>query len=189
MHQQLFVQNIAMIYCLKVMRFTTMPEPIVGIALSINTIHSIVRNYNIHDQISFIGSNRGSNFNIIDDNFLSNCKIGVNLADTSNNIINNNKIAGARDAILLSDSANNIFHNKIDNSINGIVLLNSSTGSQTNIDKDREIEPVNYTAFLNNLTSVNQMTGVKNPSVVWHTHFTSQYDSQNSKHNNLTSQN
>ena len=160
-----------------------------GIALSINTTHSIVRNNYVHDQISCIGSNRGSNYNTIENNFLSNCKIGVNLADTSDNIINNNKISGARDAIVLSNSTNNIFHNKIDNSTNGIVLLNSSTASQTNIDKDREIEPVNYTAFLNNLTSVNQMTGVKNPIVVRHTHFTSQYDSQNSKHNNFTSQN
>ena len=160
-----------------------------GIALSINTTHSIVRNNYVHDQISCIGSNRGSNFNNIEGTHLSNCKIGVNLADTSDNIINNNKISGARDAIVLSNSTNNIFHNKIENSTNGIVLLNSSTGSQTNIDKDREIEPVNYTAFLNNLTSVNQMTGVKNPIVVNHTHFTSQYDSQNSKHNNLTSQN
>lgn len=54
-----------------------------GIALSVNTTHSMVRNNYVHDQISCIGSNRGSNFNIIEDNFLSDCKIGVNLADMS----------------------------------------------------------------------------------------------------------
>ena len=63
-----------------------------GIALSINTTHSVARNNYVHDQVSCIGSNRGSNFNTIEDNIFSNCNIAVNLADTSNNIINSIKI-------------------------------------------------------------------------------------------------
>lgn len=160
-----------------------------GIALSINTTHSVVRNNYVHDQVSCIGSNRGSNYNTIENNLFSNCKTGINLADTSNNIINNNKISGARNAIVLSNSTNNVSHNKIENSTNGIVLLNSSTANQTNADKGNEPEQVNYTAFLDNLTSVNQMTGVKNPIVIRQTHLISQNDSHNSKHGNLTSRN
>jgi mannuronan 5-epimerase len=126
-----------------------------GIALSINTTHSIVRNNNIHDQISCTGSNRGSNFNTIVDNVFANCKVAVNLADTSNNIINSNKITGGQVAIVLSDTTNKIFHNKIENSTNGIVLLNSSTPNPADSDNGKKIEQVNSTAFLNNMTVVN----------------------------------
>jgi len=160
-----------------------------GIALSINTTHSTVRNNYVHDQISCIGSNRGSNYNTIENNLFSNCKMGINLLDTSNNIINNNNISGARDAIVLSNSTNNVFHNKIENSTNGIVLLNSSTANQTNVDKSDKPEQVNNAPFLDNLTSVNQMTGVKNPVVVRQTHPIIQNESQNSKHGNLKSRN
>ena len=41
-----------------------------GIALSINTTHSMVRNNYNNDQISYIGTNRGSNFNNIEGNHL-----------------------------------------------------------------------------------------------------------------------
>jgi len=137
-----------------------------GIALSINTTHSIVRNNNVHDQVSCTGSNRGSNFNTIVDNVFSNCKIAVNLADTSNNILKNNNITGAQVAIVLRDTSNKIVHNNIENSTNGIVLLKSSTGNQTDSVNGKEIEQVNSIPFLHNLTAVNEMTEVKNPIVV-----------------------
>ncbi len=79
-----------------------------GIALSINTTHSIARNNYVHDQLSCIGSNSGSNFNTIEDNVFSSCKVAVNLADTSNNIINNNKIIGGQVAIVLRDITDKI---------------------------------------------------------------------------------
>lgn len=137
-----------------------------GILLSINTTHSVVRGNYVHDQVSCFGSSRGSNFNTIEDNLLSNCNIAMNLADTSNNLISNNSIVGAQDAVVLRDLTNNIFHNKVQNSTNGIVILNSSAGDKSNIDKDREIDKVNIVAFLNNLTLANNMTGVKNPIIV-----------------------
>jgi mannuronan 5-epimerase len=150
-----------------------------GIALSINTTHSVVRNNIVHDQISCTGSNRGSNFNTIVDNVFSNCKIAVNLADTSNNLIKNNKITGAQVAIILQNISNKIVQNSIENSTNGIVLLKSSAGNQTANVNGKDIEQVNSTPFFNNLTAVNEMAGVKNPVVVNDTHFTSENDSQN----------
>src|SRR6476620_76918 len=89
------------------------------------------------------------------DNVFSNCKVAVNLADTSNNIINSNKITSRQVEIVLSDTTNKIFHNKIENSTNGIVLLNSSTPNPADSDNGKKIEQVNSTAFLNNMTVVN----------------------------------
>ncbi len=99
----------------------------------------------------------------IEGNIFSNCNIAVNLADTSNNIINSNKIIGAQDAIVLRNITNDIIHNKVQNSTYGIVLLNSSAGNHTNIDKDHVLDQVTYTGFLTNLTMLNEMTDVKNP--------------------------
>jgi parallel beta-helix repeat protein len=149
-----------------------------GIALSINTTHSTARNNYVHDQVSCIGSNRASNFNTIVDNVFSNCKIAVNLADTSNNFIQNNKIAGAQIAIVVRDNSNKLVHNNIQNSTYGIVLLNSSTANQTDSVKAKEIQ-VNSAAFLHNLTVVNDMTEVKNPIVANDSPFTSENDTQN----------
>ncbi len=150
-----------------------------GIALSINTTHSTARNNYVHDQVSCIGSNRASNFNTIVDNVFSNCKIAVNLADTSNNFIQNNKIAGAQIAIVVRDTSNKLVHNNIQNSTYGIVLLNSSTANQTDSFKAKEIQQVNSAAFLNNMTVANEMTGVKNPVVANDSPFTSENDTQN----------
>ena len=158
-----------------------------GIALSINTTHSIARNNYVHDQISCIGSNSASNFNTIEDNVFSNCKVGVNLADTSNNIIDNNRIIGGEVAIILRDINNKIFNNKIENTTNGIVYIKEITANQKT--NHQQIEQVNSNATLNNLTAVNEMTGVKNPVVVNDTHFTSENDSQNTGSDTLTRQN
>ena len=158
-----------------------------GIALSINTTHSIARNNYVHDQISCIGSNSASNFNTIEDNIFSNCKVGVNLADTTNNIVNNNRIIGGEVAIVLRDITNKIFNNKIENTTNGIVYIKEITANQKT--NHQQIEQVNSNATLNNLTAVNEMTGVKNPVVVNDTHFTSENDSQNTGSDTLTRQN
>ena len=150
-----------------------------GIALSINTTHSIARNNYVHDQISCIGSNSASNFNTIEDNIFSNCKVGVNLADTTNNIINNNSIIGGQIAIVFRDTTNKIFNNKIENTTNGIVFIKEITANQKT--NHQQTEQVNSNAILNNLTTANEMTGVKNPVVVNDTHFTSENNSQNSR--------
>ena len=150
-----------------------------GIALSINTTHSVVRNNNVHDQVSCTGSNRGSNFNTIADNVFSNCKIIVNLGDTSSNLVKNNKITGAQVAIALQNTSNKIVHNTIENSTNGIVLLKSATGNQTASVNGNELEQVNSIPFLHNLTVVNEMTGVKNPIVVNTTNIASKNETKN----------
>jgi len=160
-----------------------------GIALSINTTHSIARNNYVHDQLSCIGSNSASNFNTIEDNVFSNCKVAVNLADTSKNIINNNKIIGGQVAIVLRDTTNKILHNKIENTTNGIVLLSSSNAKEVNSDNDKETKQVNSAAFLNRMNVVNEMTGVKNPVVVNDTHSAGENDTQNSKFHATTGQN
>jgi len=160
-----------------------------GIALSINATHSVARNNYVHDQVSCIGSNRGSNFNTIEGNIFSNCNIAVNLADTSNNIINSNKIIGAQDAIVLRNITNDIIHNKVQNSTYGIVLLNSSAGNHTNIDKDHVLDQVTYTGFLTNLTMLNEMTDVKNLIVVKDNPFSSEYDFENPEYKSVTESN
>jgi parallel beta-helix repeat protein len=105
----------------------------------------------------------------------------VNLADTSNNIVKNNKIIGGQVAIVLRDTTNKIFQNKIENTTNGIVVLNLSIQKQADsTDKDQEIGQDN-SAFLNNMTVVNEMTAVKNPIVVNGTPLNSENDTQNSE--------
>lgn len=160
-----------------------------GIALSINTTHSIARNNYVHDQLSCIGSNSASNFNTMEDNVFSNCKVAVNLADTSYNVINNNKIIGGQVAIVLRDTSNKILHNKIENTTNGIVLLSSSTAKKVDSGNSKETKQVNSAAFLNKMSVVNEMTGVKNPVVVNDTHFAGENDTQNSKYHTTTGQN
>jgi len=157
-----------------------------GIAFSINTTNSIARNNYIHDQISCIGANRGSDYNKIYNNTISNCKIGINLADTSHQVINENKISGVEDAIILRDTLNKIFHNKIQNSTNAIVLINASESNQiVTIDNKDKKEDI-YTDFLTDVSKVNEILDVRNPSIIISGRLISEYQFEKSEYENIT---
>lgn len=130
-----------------------------GIAYSINSDHSIIQNNHVHDQDICIGSNRLSDYNKIYNNTLSNCRMGIDLTDTSHNIVSDNKIIGAQNALILQNSTNKIFNNKIYNSTNGIVFTHPSNNSDS-------INSNSNTYFLDQVNLSNEVKGTKNPLVI-----------------------
>jgi poly(beta-D-mannuronate) C5 epimerase len=111
-----------------------------GIAFSINTTHSVAKNNYIHDQPRCISFNRGSDHNAVYNNTISNCKTGVNLANTGNNSIYNNTISSTQNGITVENVKNKIYNNKISLTKYGIVF---------------ELPPSNRT---NNFVSANSTT-------------------------------
>lgn len=130
-----------------------------GIAYSINSDHSIIRNNYVHDQDMCIGSNRLSDYNKIYNNTLSNCRTGIDLTDTSYNIVSDNNIIGTQSAIILQNITNKIFNNKIYNSTNGIVFINPSNNSDS-------IDSNSNAYFLDRVTLSNELKGTKVPIII-----------------------
>ena len=130
-----------------------------GIAYSINSDHSIIRNNYVHDEDICIGTNRLSDYNKIYNNTLSNCRTGVDLTDTSYNIVSDNKIIGAQNAIILHNITNKIINNKIYNSTNGIVFTNPSNNSDS-------INSNSNAYFLDQVSLSNEVKGTKDPLVI-----------------------
>ena len=130
-----------------------------GIAYSINSDHSTIQNNYVHDQDICIGTNRLSDYNKIHNNTLSNCRIGIDLTDTSYNIVSDNKMIGVQNALILQNTTNKIINNTIYNSTNGIVFTQPSSNSDS-------IDTNSNTYFLDQVKLSNKVNGTINPLVI-----------------------
>lgn len=139
-----------------------------GIAFSINTTHSVARNNFVFDNPRCISFNRASDYNEVYSNTISHCGIGIYLANTSSNVIHDNKIADSDNAIIFKDVTNKILNNRIDDTTNGIVLINSSNSSNHLIDIDKQ--NVVYKEILNHIKETNKITDTKNPTLLINQH-------------------
>ena len=128
-----------------------------GIAFSINMDHSIARKNYIHDQITCIGFNRGSEYNKIYDNNISNCKTGIDLGNDSYNYIHNNNIKNTTYGIVMRNVTNKIDYNNITNASNGIVFINdrSSKSLQSASLSYVPIDIINYKNTISNMIKNN----------------------------------
>jgi|SRR5437867_2954438 len=139
-----------------------------GIAFSINTTNSVAKNNYVHDQPRCISFNRESNHNVVYNNTISNCKIGVYLANTGNNSIYNNEISGSENAIFTQNIGNKIYNNKISQSKNGIVFEPVVLSNHTNEAITANSYTTNETnkIYLINTLDKNHILDTKNPMVM-----------------------
>jgi parallel beta-helix repeat protein len=137
-----------------------------GIAFSINTSHSIARNNEVYDQNRCIAFNRGSNFNEVYDNKVSQCRTAISLANTSENQIHDNDIAHSENGIVLKDINNSIYNNTIHNIENAVVFVNDSKNEHVSLDYIGNItlNPLqrNYSDFFDKVTKENKILNVDN---------------------------
>lgn len=135
-----------------------------GIAFSINTSNSIARNNEVYDQNRCIAFNRGSNFNEVYDNKVSQCRTAISLANTSENQIHDNDISHSENGIVLKDINNSIYNNTIHDIENAVVFVNDSKNEHGAMDYTGNItlNPLqrNYSDFFDKVTKENKILNV-----------------------------
>ncbi len=158
-----------------------------GIAFSINTTKSVAKNNYVHDQPRCISFNRASDHNVVYNNTISNCKIGVFLSSTGNNSIYDNKISGTQNGIIVQNVSNKIYNNKISESKNGIVFKSVSYSNSTNLvasAANNVTTDTYHNSYIINIINNNHIFDTINPIVLKKQHLNSSIEAEKPDYKN-----
>ena len=130
--------------------------------VNVTPVFSMMQSKNyVHDESTCIGSNRGSDYNRIYNNTVSDCGVGVDLADTSNNILNDNIIKNVDSGIVIKNVTNKIEKNRITNADTGIVFIDDPQLRYRN-STEAEYVPVASNNYKNSLASIAENNLISN---------------------------
>lgn len=132
-----------------------------GIAFSINTTNSVATNNYVHDQPRCISFNRESNYNLVYNNTISDCRVGVYLSGTSENSIFDNNIFNVASGISFKNLGNQIYGNTISNASNGIAFT-ANVSNDTNRFSNGSNTEINHHEIVGKIAENNTISQTDN---------------------------